>query len=228
MSEQIEFRSGVIRPIECLKEGWEFIKPNFWLFFAISIVGLIIGGATLYILLGAMVCGIFYVFLASMDGSEPKFEDLFKGFSFWKPSLLVVAVIVVPTLVMIGLIYVPVLVAMAAGVRFSEDQLFAMLAGTFAVEAVFSVFVVCLHTLLMFSFPLIVDKNLSGVRAMMVSAKAVWQNLSGVAGLWAVCFFVTLAGYLALCFGIYLTIPIVLAANVVAYRKVFPGTFVRI
>ena len=29
--------------------------------------------------------------------------------------------------------------------------------------------------------------------------------------------------YLMLCIGVYLTLPLIMAANVVAYRKVFPG-----
>ncbi len=43
----------------------------------------------------------------------------------------------------------------------------------------------------------------------------------------AVGFFVSLAGYLLFCIGVYLTLPIIFAANTVAYRKVFPGTFDR-
>ncbi len=227
MSNDLHFETGVIRPVECFKEGWEFVKPNYWLFFAISIVGLVIGGATLYLLLGAMVCGIFYCFLSALDGTEPKFEDLFKGIDYWGPGLLVLLVAILPTLVVIGFVYLPLLIATMMGTRLNEEELFAMLAGTFAVEVVLCVLVVCLHTLLMFAFPLIVDKNLTGWNSMVTSAKAVWQNLGGVAGHWAVGFFVSLAGYLLFCIGIYLTLPIIFAANTVAYRKVFPGTFDR-
>lgn len=56
----------------------------------------------------------------------------------------------------------------------------------------------------------------------MISAKAVWQNLSGVVGLFAVGIVVAIVGYLMLCIGIYLVLPLIIAANVVAYRKIFP------
>jgi len=28
----VEFRSGVISPVECVKEGWQLIKDQYWLF----------------------------------------------------------------------------------------------------------------------------------------------------------------------------------------------------
>ena len=37
----IEFRTGVIRPLECFKEGWELIKPNYWLIFGITALAMI-------------------------------------------------------------------------------------------------------------------------------------------------------------------------------------------
>jgi len=82
---------------------------------------------------------------------------------------------------------------------------------------------VCLHTLLIFAFPLIVDKNLSAFAAMKTSAKAVWANLSGVAGLWGLGFILSLVGMLVFCIGIYFVIPVMTAANILAYRKVFPS-----
>ena len=78
--------------------------------------------------------------------------------------------------------------------------------------------------LLIFSFPLIVDRNLGAVKAMTTSARAVFKNLGGVAGLIGVNFVLVICGYLALCVGVYLVIPIIIAANIVAYRKVFPKT----
>jgi uncharacterized membrane protein len=76
----------------------------------------------------------------------------------------------------------------------------------------------------MFSFPLIVDKNLSAWQAMKTSARAVWANLSGVVGLFVVGFVMNIAGLLMACIGVYLVIPLVIAANVVAYRKIFPAS----
>ena len=217
-----EFEIGVIRPVECFKEGWELIKPHYWILFAISIVGAMIGGMSMYILLGAAMCGIFYCFFQVIDGGEPEFEGLMKGINFFKPSFLVMLVFVVPMIVVFSLIYIPFILAAVMGSSLSGDEFIPILLGSLALEFIVAIIMVCLHTLLMFAFPLIVDRNMTGFGAMKLSAKAVWKNLSGVAGLWAVSFVICLVGYLLLCVGIYFAIPILLAGNVVAYRKVFP------
>lgn len=218
----IEFKIGVIRPIECYKEGWELIKDQYWLLFAVVLVGALISGATLYITLGAMFCGIFYCFFQKLDGKQIQFEDLFKGFSYFLPGLIVMLFIVVPMIFVYGAIYLPFLAAIIMGSKLSQSEFLTLLTGSLLVDLIFIVLMVCLHTLLMFAFPLIVDRNLSGFQAMKLSAKAVWQNLSGVAGLFAVGFVINLVGMLIFCIGIYFTIPIIIAGNIVAYRKVFP------
>jgi hypothetical protein len=223
MSE-IEFKTGVIKPVECFKEGWELIKPQYWFLFAVSIVGALIGGLSMYILLGAMICGIFYCFFRVIDGESVEFEDLFKGFGVFKPSLLVTILFIVPMIFVISLIYVPLIVKTFMGTRMSGDELLALFSGTLVLDLVLMIGMVCLHTLLLFAFPLIVDKELSGWSAVKLSAKAVWKNLAGVTGIWAVGFVVSLVGMI-LCFvGTYFTIPIIIAGNAVAYRKVFPKT----
>ncbi|HMS40271.1 MAG TPA: hypothetical protein PKE69_08600 [Pyrinomonadaceae bacterium] len=223
MSE-IQFNKGVIRPVECYKEAWELIKNRFWLLLALVIVGGFIGAASMYILLGAMVCGIFYCYLRVIDRKDFKFEDLFKGFGFWLPGLIVAIFFVVPMFVLYALIYIPPLIAITTNPNITQEELLTIIGASFVVDAIFMVFMVCLHTLLMFSFPLIVDKNLSAFAAMKTSAKAVWANLSGVAGLWGLGFLLSLAGILVFCIGIYLAVPLMIGANMLAYRKVFPAS----
>src|SRR6185369_14886945 len=101
----MEFRTGAIKPIECVKEGWELIKADYWLLFAVTLVGGLIGAMTLYILLGGMVCGIYYVYLKRIDGGPVVFDDLWKGFSWWLPGLVVAAFIIVPMLFLYGILY---------------------------------------------------------------------------------------------------------------------------
>ena len=33
----VEFRRGVVAPLECIKEGWALIKEQYWLFFGINL-----------------------------------------------------------------------------------------------------------------------------------------------------------------------------------------------
>lgn len=223
MPTNVEFQTAAIRPVECYKEAWQLIKSQYGILLAVTIIGMIIGGVSLYVLLGAMVCGMFYCYFQAIDGRPVEIEGLFKGFNYFLPALLVTLVIVVPMLLVFGIIYVPFVLSMMMGARLGENELMAMLVGAIGVEIVFSLLMVCLHTLLMFAFPLIVDKNLSAWAAMKTSARAVWANLGGVVGLFVVGFFLSLAGYLLFCVGIYLVIPLIVGANVVAYRKIFPA-----
>jgi hypothetical protein len=204
-------------------EGFERIKSDYWLLFAISLLGALIGGVTLYILLGAMVCGIYFAFLNKIDGKRVQLDDLWKGFQHLGPGLIVTVAIVVPMIVIYLLIYAPVLVAMIAGPNMSPEELTVLLVGALAVDFIFIIAMVCFHTLLMFSFPLIVDRGLGGLAAMKTSVRAVWANLGGVAGLIGVNMVLSLIGMLTCGLGIYFLIPIMMAANAMAYRQVFPS-----
>jgi hypothetical protein len=218
-----EFRRGVIKPIECYKEAWELIKDKFWLLLAVVFVGGMIGGASMYILIGAMTCGIYFCYLKVIDRKDFKFEDLFKGFSVWLPGLIVGIFVFVPIIALYAIIYVPTLVAVMANPQIKPEELVAVLGVSFAVDIVFTIFMVCFHTLIMFAFPLIIDKNLSAFQAMKTSARAVWANLGGVAGLFGVGFVLCLIGMMAACIGIYFVIPLMMGANTLAYRKIFPS-----
>ena len=217
-----DFRRGVVRPIECVKEGFELIRGEYWLLFAIWLVGGVIGSVTLMIAAGAMTCGTFYCYLKKIDGEPVSFDDLWKGMQWFLPGLIVMLVIVVPMIVVYAVIYVPIVLSAVMGSRLSQDELLGLLVGAFAVDLVLIVIMVCIHTLLIFTFPLIVDKNMGAIKAMTTSARAVLGNLGGVAGLFAVDFALVVAGQLALCIGVYFVIPVIIAGNVVAYRKIFP------
>lgn len=219
-----EFQTGVIKPVECIKEGFELIKSDYWILFALTWVAGLIGAFTLYILFGAMACGMFYCYLRKIDGDSVSFDDLWKGFGWWLPGFVVMLFIIVPMFIVYGVIYVPVIMAAVMGQNLSQDEMMGLLIGAFSVDLIFVIIMVCFHTLLMFSFPLIVDRNLSAVKAMTTSARAVLRNLGGVVGLILVNFGLVLVGELAFCVGVYFVIPILVAGNVVAYRKVFPST----
>jgi uncharacterized membrane protein len=84
-----------------------------------------------------------------------------------------------------------------------------------------------LHVFLMFAYPLIVEKNMSGWDAFKLSARAGWANLSGVVGLILIEFLLGFAAYVLtffiLGFGAYLVMPVMFAGVLVAYRRVFPA-----
>ncbi|MEO7673157.1 MAG: hypothetical protein ABIU09_03650 [Pyrinomonadaceae bacterium] len=219
----VEFKTGVIRPVEVYKEAWEMIKGQFGMVLAVTFVGLLIGGTVPIVLVGPMMCGIYLVLFQVFEGRTVDFAMLFKGFDYFLPSLILAVIIMVPAFILIFSIYIPMIAISIAGQRMSESEVIAAIAGFLVVEIIIAFFMVCLHTLLLFAFPLIVDRKLSAIDAIKTSARAVWQNMSGVVGLMVVGMGVAFVGYLMLCIGIYLVLPLIIAANLVAYRKVFPA-----
>ena len=188
----------------------------------IWLVGALISSASLLVASGAMTAGTFYCYLRKIDGENVSFDDLWKGMKWFLPGLLVMAIIVIPMIAVYAVIYVPIVMSALMGARLNQEELLAMLAGVFAVDAVLIVIMICLHSLLIFTFPVMVDRNTGALRSMFLSARSVFGNLAGVAGLLGLNFLLALAGYLVICVGIYFAIPVIIAGNVVAYRKVFP------
>jgi hypothetical protein len=218
-----EFKTGVIKPVEVYKEAWAMIKDQYGIVLAVTIVGMLIGSAVPVVLIGPMICGIYLVLFQIHEGRPVDFAMLFKGFDYFMPSLILAVIVMVPTLILIFTMYIPMIGIAMAGPKLSESEAMAAIGGVLVVVLIEVVVMVCLHSLLIFSFQLIVDKKMSAINAIKTSARAVWQNLSGVAGLFAVGFGVAFVGYLMLCIGIYLVLPLIIAANLVAYRKVFPA-----
>jgi hypothetical protein len=222
-----EFKVGVIEPVQCMKEGWELIKNDYWLFFGIVFVGMIIGALIpLGIGIGAMFCGIYYVLLNKMDGKPVEFGDLFKGFNYFGQGLIAMLIVVIPAVILSIFMSLSVFGVFFASMDKNgvpSDTTFFALWGAVLVESVVAaIFFSCLHALIMFSFPLIVDKNLSGWEAFKLSARAVRQNLSGVVGIILVETGLGFVSYLACGIGLYFTLPIMYAGVLVAYRRVFP------
>lgn len=225
--QNLEFKTGAIKPIECIREGWELIKDDFWLLFAISLVGAIIAGFTVYILLGAMICGIFGCYLKKIDGKPVAFEDLWLGFGYLGPSALVTIVFVVPIVVYVVVLFVtiysPLVVAAIMGNKADPAIILGTFLAAIVVDVIIAVAMTCIHTLMIFCFPLIVDRKLSSLDSLKLSARAVMKNIGGIAGLVGLNFVLVLLGQLAFCVGIYFVVPIITAGNLVAYRKVFPA-----
>jgi len=87
---ELNFNRRAVRPVECLREGWQLIKDDYWLFLGICIIGVLIAGLVpMGILAGPMMCGINICLLRRMGGRPVKFDMVFRGFDHFLPSLLV-------------------------------------------------------------------------------------------------------------------------------------------
>jgi len=222
-----EFNAGAIKPVECLREAWDLIKSDYWPLFAISLVGGLIAGFTMYVLIGAMICGIFACYLKKIDGSGPvNFEDLWKGFQYLGPSALATIVFVVPIvtymIVLFVTMYSPLIAAAVMGKNADPSIIIGTFLAALAVDMVVAIVMTCIHSLMIFTFPLIVDRKLSSWDAIKLSARASMKNIGGIAGLIGLNLLLVIAGQMAFCIGVYFVIPLLTASNLVAYRKVFP------
>ena len=222
-----QFTTGQIRAIECVKEAWAIIKDEYWMLFAVSLVGVLLAGVSMYILMGPMICGIFICYFKRIDGRKVVFDDLWLGFNYFGRSLLLTIVLVVPIVIyfvaVFTTMYAPLIMQAVGGNRVSDREIMSTFLTAIVVDLVIAVVMVCVHSLLMFAFPLIVDRGLSSVDAIKLSARAALKNLGGIGGLIGVNFVLAIGGE-ALCgVGLYFAMPLILATNLVAYRKVFPA-----
>jgi hypothetical protein len=225
-----DFRSRVIQPVECLKEGYALIKDQYWLFLGIAVVGLLIGGAVPVVLIGPMMCGIHLCLLQRMRGGQVEFADLFKGFDYFMPSLIASLIQFVPIIILIIPVYIVMIILfmmMGATQQRGGDPAMAlgMMVVMFCIVLVAMVIAVLIQAFFIFMYPLIVDKKLSGLDAVKTSINAAKANMGGVIGLTLLNTVLTFVGVLCCYVGAFAVMPVSMASYAVAYRKVFPETF---
>jgi uncharacterized membrane protein len=226
----VEFRSGVIAPVECLKEGWALIKDQYWLFFGITIVGMLLGGVIPIVLLGPMMVGINICLLRRQRNEPVEFGDLFKGFDLFVQGLVVAVLKMIPMFVIMVPYYIILVALMAATMPHngnpSMDQQRQFMFSLFGTEMVFFLTIMIVSILIeiifIFAFPLVADRRMSGLDAVKLSFRASRANLGGVVGLLLLNGLCAFVGVLCCFVGAYLFLPIGIAANIVAYRRVFP------
>lgn len=227
--EQTEFRTGVIKPVECMKEGWALIKDQYWLFFGISLVGMLIGGAVPVVLLGPMMVGIFLCLLQRQRQQPVEFGTLFKGFDYFLQGLIVALIKVLPIIVLMIPFYIIMMAIMFTTMprgRSSPEDSAAFMMSFFGVEMFFFVVVMVvsigIEIFFMFAFPLVADRQLSGMDAVKLSYRAGKANFGGVLGLLLLNALMGFVGVLCCFIGVYFYLPVSFAAMAVAYRRVFP------
>ena len=226
-----EFRTGVIAPVECFKEGWALIKDQYWLFLGLVFVGVFIGSAVPIVLLGPMMVGIYLCFFRRMRGEPVEFGTLFKGFDYFVQGLVAALIQMIPMVVVMVPMYIiwfaVIFTSMPhGGGRMSPDESQIFMFKFFGFELVFILIVgvvgIIVHIFFMFAFPLIADRNLSGLDAVKLSMKAGKANLGGILSLLLLNAGLGILGVLACYVGVFFLMPVSMAANAVAYRRVFP------
>ena len=225
----VSFQRNVVSPMECLKGGWNLIKGQYWLIFAMCLVGWMIGSAIpLGILVGPMMCGLFLTFFKMRRREPIEFGMLFKGFDYFGPSVIATLVHVVPVLCIVIpayiLFYVFFIVAMVA--QGGNEPNPVALVGVFAAFVLFWIVVIAVLMVVsigfIFSYPLIIDRGMQGFDAVKLSFKAGMANFWRLLGLMMLNFLLSLGVGLVTCgVGIIFLIPVGYAATAIAYEQVF-------
>jgi len=229
LEQQMAFNRKAIRPVECLTQGWDMIKGNYWLIFGITVVAQLIAGFVPFgIILGPMMCGIYLCLFRQYRGKEVKFEMLFKGFDYFVQSLIATLIWILPVtlfLIVAYIVFIAVLFAAAPvpGGKPGPNAGLAIFGGMGLFYLTIFMVIIAAQVITFFTYQLIVDRKLKGVEAVRTSFRAATANLGGVIGLVLLIMLLNLAGSLVCCVGQLFIIPVHYAAAVVAYRKVFPA-----
>lgn len=224
---EIQFNRNAVRPVECIKQGWELIRSQYWLFVGISVVGMLIAGLVpLGILMGPMMCGIYIALFKQRRGQLVEFGDLFKGFDHFGDSLIAALLHMIPIFLILVPTYIMFYVSMFAmlgGTGGQPDP--GVVLGFFGfwglILLVMIVVMILISVVFTFAYPLIVDRRTSGVDAVKLSMKAALANFWGLLGLMLLTSLLGLVGALACYVGAIFVMPISFAAIATAYEQVF-------
>lgn len=225
-SDEIGFRTDRVSSRQLWKQAWTILWPqHFWITLGICLVGFLVASAApMAVLMGPMMCGMFICCFAMMDNERPTFAMLFKGFDFFIESL-------VATLIMVGLslvVMIPVgilcffgMFAAAAAAQNGGEAMGGVLILLLSLGYIFAM--VCVSMLFVFSYPLIVDHNLSGWEAVKLSVRAAWANFGNVFRLTVLNGLVSMLAVLLCYLPVLLVIPVSLFTQALLYRRIFPG-----
>lgn len=226
LSPTTPFRRGAVEPIVCLKKGWNLIKDQYWLFFGMSFVAMFLGGLVPFgIILGPLMCGIYLSLFQLRRGERVEFGNVFKGFDYFGESVIATLIHYVPMVIIVLPVYIVMYVGMFLMARQGGEpdpaNLFGYFAVLFVLLLIMMILIMLISIVFTFSYPLIVDRKLSGIDAVKLSARAAMANFGPLLGLLLLNSLISFAGLL-LCFvGIYLAFPITFAAIAAAYEQVF-------
>ena len=227
LSPATPFRRGVVQPIYCIKTGWALIRDQYWLFVGMAAVAMILGSFVPFgIVLGPLMCGIHMALLRRRRGETVEFGILFKGFDYFGESVVATLIHYVPMIVIIVPFYIAFYVALflimpQQGGEPDPSALLGFL-GVFVVGIVIVMaLVILLSVIFTFSYPLIVDRKLSGIDAVKLSARAALANFWPLLGLLLLNGLMGFAGVLLCYVGFFLALPVGFAAISVAYEQVF-------
>jgi len=201
ISKEAAMEKAEVKFGEWMEKGFNLYKENIAILILSSAVAILLSAATVGILAGPMLAGVFLITLGFFDKADPTPEtgSLFKGFNYFLNSFLFVivwgAAIIVASLIL------------------SVVPCVGQLATLFVAYAA--------QAFLMFGLLLIVDKHMEFWAASMESFNKVKTNFWPFLGFSVVASIIGSIGAIACGIGVIVTAPIQACILTVAYRDVF-------
>jgi uncharacterized membrane protein len=211
-----------VGPIRLLQESLALMGSDYWMFLALTFVGMIIGSIVPLVVYGPMVCGIYLCYLRRMQGKKADFETLFQGFDYFVESLIATLLISLVTIVVIvpcGLVFMALLIGAAVSGSDAHGVTLAVLLLLLPLMILVSL---VMTSLFLFVYPLIVDRGYAAVPAIKASCRAVWANLGGIVLLMVVYGVLSMVAALACGIGTLFFTPVLFGALTIVYRQIFP------
>jgi len=234
----IQFAKGAIDAGGCVSSAWDFIKPNYWLYFGVALVGIILAGCIPCVslfLVGPISGGIFFVIDRGMRDEPTDFGMLFRGFDKFVPLMVIGLIQSIPEVVGQGMRFTVDLGRLGLDGATRHGDFYQSSSDTFPIAiasgmlviilifaAVFIVFGFVWKILFFFAIPLAMEHDLGAIDAIKLSARAGMANIGGLILLVIFEGLISFLGILMICIGYFFVLPIIYAANVFAYRQVFP------
>ncbi len=237
--KNIQFYSGAIDAGECVSNGWNLVKPNYWMYFGITLLAVILITCipcVNFFLMGPVGVGVYYVLLKGMRFEPVDFGMMFKGFEKFVPAMVVGLIQGLPGIIWTVVDYSVNIASLVGGTgnsgfgNFYQADIFesTFLAGLTAAYIIFAILFAVISVIwsltFIFALPILAEHDVSPIEALKLSARAAWSNIGGLILLVIIQVFIALIGVLALCVGVLFVIPILYAATAFAYRQIFPLT----
>lgn len=211
-----------VAPVRLLQQSVSLMGDDYWMFLAITFVGLVIGSVVPLVIYGPMVCGIYLCYFQRMRGKKADFETLFKGFDYFVESLIATLLVTLATLVLIAPCALLLIVSMVGIAVSGQDSGPAVLVVMLVLVPILMLVSLVVSSLFLFVYPLIVDKQYAAVPAITTSCRAVWANLGGILLLLVLCGLISCVAALACGIGTLFFTPVMFGALTILYRQIFP------
>jgi uncharacterized membrane protein len=224
----VDFKRNAVEPMVCMKAGWSLVKDQYWLFVGMVVVTMFLNGLVPFcILLGPMMCGIYLSLFLRHQHRRVEFDILFRGFDYFVPSLIATMLHLIPSIIVMSILFALVMLGPFLLIPLTQSRELdaAVLILLLVVAAILVIILFCVFVIFTvasaFVYPLIVDRKLSGLAAIKLSAKAGFANFWKLLGLALLNVLLTSVGVLCCYVGLFLVLPLTFGSTAIAYTQVF-------